>query len=159
DKKPETPGPGPIQLQSHHNKVRFRNIWIVPAAAMTDEAAAAPAGKQVVLFDGTNTNGWHQAGPGSLELKDGVLETHGGMGLFWNEKEFGDFILELDFKVTDKSANSGVFVRFPDPGNDPWVAVKQGHEIQIGDTEKNFRTGGIYSFKNATEIPTKQVSE
>ncbi len=26
----EAPGPGPIMLQDHNNKMRFRNIWIVP---------------------------------------------------------------------------------------------------------------------------------
>ena len=27
-----------------------------------------------------------------------------------------------------------MFVRFPDPGDDPWVAVHEGYEIQIHDT-------------------------
>src|ERR1043165_4157611 len=118
---------------------------------------AADEPKTVVLFDGTDTKGWHQAGPGNLELKDGMLITHGGMGLFWNEKEFGDFILELDWKADTKKANSGVFVRFPDPGNDPWVAVKHGHEIQICDSEGPTKngTGAIYSFQKPSEVASK----
>ncbi len=121
--------------------------------------AAEQVGKTVVLFDGTNTNGWNQAGPGSFEFKDGMLTSHGGMGLFWYDHEFSDFVLELDWKASTKDANSGVFVRFPNPGNDPWVAVNHGHEIQICDTEPHFQTGAIYNFKNPTEIASKPPGE
>jgi hypothetical protein len=111
----------------------------------------------IVLFDGKSLNGWHQAGPAGFDLKDGILTAHGGMGLLWNDREFGDFVLRLEFQVTKKEDNSGVFVRFPDPGNDPLVAVNQGHEIQICDTEPNNRTGAIYNFKDATELATKSA--
>ncbi len=129
----------------------------IPNGSVAVAAEGEP--KPVVLFDGKDTTGWHQAGPGKFDIKDGALTGHGGMGLYWNEKEFGDFILELDWKTTDKGANSGIFVRFPDPKNDPWVAVKQGHEIQICDTEAHYQTGAIYSFKNPTEIASKPVGE
>jgi hypothetical protein len=115
--------------------------------------------KAVVLFDGKDTTGWKQAGPGKFDLHDGVITGDGGMGLFWNEKEFGDFDLKLQFKVSREQDNSGVFVRFPDPGNDPWVAVKEGYEIQICNTEKDNQTGAIYSAKNSTELATKPVGE
>ena len=125
----------------------------------TGLASAEEKEKTVTLFDGKDTTGWHMAGPGKFDVQDGALTGHGGMGLYWNEKEFENFILELDWKTTDKGANSGIFVRFPDPKNDPWVAVKQGHEIQICDTEAHYQTGAIYSFKNPTEIASKPAGE
>ncbi len=39
------------------------------------------------LFDGTSTDGWKQAGPGSFTLDDGTLTSSGGMGLLWYEAE------------------------------------------------------------------------
>ena len=95
---------------------------------------AEPGGAEVVLFEGGSPRGWSQAGPGHFELRDGVLRTHGGMGLLWfSGRTFTDFELDLDWRTSDRSDNSGVFVRFPDPGRDPWVAVERGYEIQIND--------------------------
>jgi hypothetical protein len=71
------------------------------------------------------------------------------MGLFWfTERRFANFVLDVDWQVSRVDDNSGVFVRFPDPGVDPWVAVDSGYEIQIHDTatEPTHQTGGVYSF-------------
>jgi len=49
-------------------------------------------------------------------------------------------------------------LRFPDPKNDPWNAVKQGHEMEIGDPEPKdptWRTGSIYPFQASTKANTK----
>jgi hypothetical protein len=145
---------GMIGMQNHDDKsiVRYRNVRVME---LPDNAESYH-----ILFDGSGVKGWKQAGPGSLELKDGVLTTKGGMGLFWNEAAFGDFILLLDWKSAKPEANSGVFVRFPDPGNDPWVAVHKGYEIQICDpAPAKHRTGSVYSFQDATEVPTKPAGE
>src|SRR5687768_4638157 len=100
----------------------FPALWSQAVAA---EGSDSP--KTHVLFDGKDTKGWKMAGPGKFELVDGTLVSSGGMGLFWYDKEFTDCIVSLEYKVNNDQCNSGVFVRFPDPGNDPWVAVKQGH--------------------------------
>ncbi len=126
--------------------------WL-PCAARADNA------KPVVLFDGTSLAGWHQAGPAGFDLHDGVITARGGMGLLWNDRPLANFTAHVEYKVEKASANSGVFVRFPDPGNDPWVAVNQGHEIQICDTEPHNHTGAIYNFKDSTSIPTRPVGE
>jgi hypothetical protein len=74
------------------------------------------------------------------------------MGLLWYYKrKFKDFILGLEWKASSKGDNSGVFVRFPNPENDPYVAVSYGYEIQIGDLAQPdgkpiHGTGAIYDF-------------
>ena len=82
------------------------------------------------------------------------------MGMLWHPTSVKDFILLLEWKVRRKQDNSGVFVRFPDPGDNPWVAVHKGYEIQVCDTAKaKHRTGSVYSFQDATAVPTKPVGE
>ena len=148
---------GMVGLQNHNangkGEVGFRNIRI---RELPDEAA-----RYHVLFDASGSReGWKMCGPGAFLQKDGVLTATGGMGMLWHERPFQNFILMLDWKVQRKNDNAGVFVRFPDPGNDPWVAVNKGYEIQIGDTaQAKHRTGSIYSFKDSTEVPTFEVGK
>jgi cytochrome c len=109
------------------------------------------------LFDGTAASlaGWGQAGPGSFELQeDCSIKSVGGMGLLSFPEEFNAYSLKLDWKVAGDD-NSGVFVGYPDPGDDPWVAVNQGYEIQIDATDaENKTTGAIYDFQSA-DIPAR----
>ena len=101
------------------------------------------------------------AGPGAFVVEDGSLKATGGMGLLWfSEASFRDLELSFEWKVADPANNSGVFVRFPDPGDDPWVAVNEGYEIQICDTApEKHNTGSVYSFKAPSSVPTKPVGE
>ena len=104
------------------------------------------------LFDGTlaSLDGWNMAGPGSFGRQaDCTIRGAGGMGLLWHSTELNEYSLKLDWKLK-KDDNGGVFVGFPDPGNDPWIAVNQGYEIQIDATDEPDRTtGAIYTFQGA----------
>jgi len=104
------------------------------------------------LFDGTlaSLDGWNMAGPGSFGRQaDCTIRGSGGMGLLWHSTELNEYSLKLDWKLK-KDDNGGVFVGFPDPGNDPWVAVDQGYEIQIDATDEADRTtGAVYTFQGA----------
>jgi 3-keto-disaccharide hydrolase len=117
------------------------------------------------LFDGATLDGWQEAGPGGFDVVDGTLQSFGGMGLLWyTRKQFGNFTLRADWKVLHLSDNSGVFVRFPDPGNDPWVAVNDGYEVQIDDVgapdgNPLYKTGGVYGFAAPTEVASNPVGE
>ncbi len=106
------------------------------------------------LFDGTLASlqeGWRMAGPGGFgRQEDCSIQGAGGMGLLWYNQELGDsYSLKLDWKLL-KDDNGGVFVGFPNPGDDPWVAVNKGYEIQIDATDAADRTtGAIYTFQGA----------
>ncbi|AEG45430.1 family 16 glycoside hydrolase [Isoptericola variabilis] len=105
------------------------------------------------LFDGTlaTFDKWRLAGAGSFGRQDDcTLKSNGGMGLLWyTAEQFESYSLTLDWKLV-KDDNGGVFVGFPNPGNDPWVAVNRGYEIQIDASDAPDRTtGAIYTFQGA----------
>ena len=122
--------------------------------------AGAPEGT-VVLFDGESTDGWRQIGPGGFTLEDGALVSHGGMGLFYYaERPFRDFVLELQYRSSSPGANSGVFVRFPEQTDDPWVPVEAGYEIQIDDLRDPLhRTGSVYTFAPSSHEASRGAGE
>ncbi|MGY0539332.1 family 16 glycoside hydrolase [Nocardioides sp. YJ-D4] len=112
-----------------------------------------PAPGYTSLFDGTLSSlaSWRMAGPGSFGRQDDCsLRTTNGLGLLWYaEKEFSEYSLRLDWKLV-RDDNGGVFIGFPNPGNDPWVAVNQGYEVQIDASDAPDRTtGAIYTFQGA----------
>ncbi|QIP73759.1 DUF1080 domain-containing protein [Streptomyces sp. VN1] len=121
------------------------------------KADCKPAKGYRDIFNGQTLEGWKQAGPGKFNVKDGTLETEGGMGLLWYKaKELKSYSLKLDWKMQGDD-NSGVFVGFP-ASEDPWSAVDKGYEIQIDATDEPDRTtGSIYTFKAANTKARDQV--
>ncbi|MDW3605265.1 MAG: DUF1080 domain-containing protein [Nitrososphaeraceae archaeon] len=121
----------------------------------------------VQLFDGKTLDGWKMAGKGNFIIieSEKVLLTHGGMGLLWYyKKKFKDFILTLEWKVSNISDNSGVFERFPNPFTDPNIAIEYGYEIQIDDIgspdgKPIHRTGAIYNYKGPLSTKTNSSSK
>ncbi len=124
----------------------FRGSGATPAP---DCEPTTPEKGYTSLFNGTaeSLKGWSQAGPGRFEhTGECTLRSVGGMGLYWYsaEKFHAPYSLKLDWKITGDD-NSGVFVGFPEPGDDPWVAVEKGEEIQIDPTDDPAnQTGAIY---------------
>jgi hypothetical protein len=160
---------GKIQLQSEGAEVFFRNVEVrpmgeVPAELLTHIPPGAPGESGFTpLFGKDARDGWAQCGPGEFKLENGVATATGGMGLWWfTRRPFTNFVLRGEFVQEQPIADSGVFVRFPDPGNDPWLAVKRGHEFEIGDpAPKNptWRTGSMYPFKAATKPNTGPLGQ
>ncbi|HKW95588.1 MAG TPA: family 16 glycoside hydrolase [Methylomirabilota bacterium] len=63
-----------------------------------------------------------------------VMETSGWYGLYWYIKEqFRNFALSLDWRISRREENSGVYIRIPAPSvaNALQEADAKGHEVQI----------------------------
>ncbi|MEO3779414.1 ThuA domain-containing protein [Micromonospora sp. B11E3] len=147
------------------------------AQTLQKAAAQSEIGKVAgyrAIFDGTagSLADWRQAPGGSFALRsDGSMRTSGGLGMLWYAKdEFADFSLRLQFRDVSPEgtyANSGAFIRFPDPrtplddrpagscgtvgsarSSQAWVAIYCGHEIQLydGPTGEPQKTGSVYNF-------------
>jgi choline dehydrogenase-like flavoprotein len=72
--------------------------------------------------------------PAAMIHYGSVMETSGWYGLYWYIKEqFGNFILSLDWRISRRDENSGVYIRIPAPNvlNPLQEADAKGHEIQI----------------------------
>jgi choline dehydrogenase-like flavoprotein len=90
-------------------------------------------------------SGWKMIGSGNfVPLGGNIIETSGGMGLLWfPQKQFKNFVLRVDWRAFDPSDNSGIFIRFPNPGTDINIPINQGYEVQIDETGNNPESGTL----------------
>lgn len=95
---------------------------------------------------------------GGWDYTGGVL-TATGKGDIWTEKEYGDFLLALDFRCEDDT-NSGVFIRCDDMEN--WI--HRAIEVQIlqdneGVRNTRHRCGGIFDCVTPRDPELKDLGE
>ena len=116
------------------------------------------------LFNGKDLNGWKHVGPGSMTVEDGLIRTHGGMGLlYWTGGPVGNCTIHVVYRMRDQNDNSGVFVRIPVEPREPWMPVNYGYEVQIdnvapGEDEYHV-TGTLYSLTKPLARPGKPGPE
>lgn len=126
--------------------------------------AQSPDWKQ--LFNGKDLTGWKHVGPGQMTVSDGLIQTHGGMGLlYWSGGKVGNCVIRVVFKMRDKNDNSGVYIRIPIEPREAWMPVHYGYEVQIdNEPEKSneddyHATGTLYSLNKAMARPGKPGPE
>ncbi|NQU21430.1 MAG: DUF1080 domain-containing protein [Candidatus Nealsonbacteria bacterium] len=115
-------------------------LMAMPAAAADDEKGFVP------LFDGKTLDGWKQlGGKAKYSVDDGMIVGQSvpntSNSFLCTEKDFGDFILELEFKV-DNDLNSGVQIRsqsLPDYKN----GRVHGYQVEIDASDRAW-SAGIY---------------
>jgi hypothetical protein len=95
-------------------------------------AAAVPAAGAeegfVALFDGKTLDGWQGAVDGHQVVDEEIRSKPGVGGNLLTTKDYGDFMLRFDFKLTP-GANNGLGIRAPVAGD----AAFAGMELQILD--------------------------
>lgn len=109
-------------------------------------AALAQKEKWTSLFDGKSFKGWKQLnGQAKYTIENGEIVgttvANTPNSFMATEKEYGDFILELDLKV-DNSMNSGIQIRSlskPDYQN----GRVHGYQIEIDPSDRTW-SGGVY---------------
>jgi len=98
------------------------------------------------LFNGKDLSGWTLTNC-KVDVKDGVLKLVEGNGFIRTNQQYGDFILELDWKAPDQEKyDCGIFVRAE------WPSAKKGREwpTQYQINLKNGEEGNLVGHPEAT---------
>ncbi|MDH5383757.1 MAG: DUF1080 domain-containing protein [Candidatus Aminicenantes bacterium] len=123
---------GQIELQAHGGPLYFRNIYIreIPREKDRQDLTEQEVAEGFVpLFNGKDLAGWVGDKEGYV-VENGriVVYPERGSGNLYTEREYSDFILCFQFKLTPE-ANNGLGIRAPLEGDAAYV----GMEIQIID--------------------------
>jgi hypothetical protein len=118
---------------------------------------ALPAQQWQQLFNGKDLTGWKHVGPGEMTVANGLIQTHGGMGLlYYTQARLGNAVIRVVYKMRDKDDNSGVFIRIPIEPREAWMPVNYGYEVQIMNGADDYHaTGCLYSLTKALARPGK----
>ena len=136
-------------IKMNLSKIRYPLILIVmPVLIFLSACDQTPKDDTpwVDLFDGKDLNGFTQkGGEAKYEVRDGMLvgsTVHDTPNSFMaTDKMYGDFILELDYKV-DSTMNSGIQIR---SNSFPYYQDGRvhGYQIEIDPSERAW-SAGIY---------------
>lgn len=136
------PRKGFIGLQDHGSDCWYKNIKLLPLGSRLGESGTEEGFGS--LFDGKTLAGWAGA-KDAYKVEDGAIVcVQGTAGNLLTEKEFSDFVVRFEFKLT-AGANNGLGIRCPmlAKGN----LHIDGIELQILDnTAEKYKTLKPYQF-------------
>ena len=101
------------------------------------------------LFDGKTLNGWKRlGGTAQYSVENGMIAgttvLHSGNTFLATEKEYENFVLELDIKIESLKGNSGVQTRSHyDPAAKDGKGLVYGRQVEVDPSDRKW-SGGIY---------------
>lgn len=117
----------------------------VAALALPGACPATRAAEWQALFNGRDLAGWKPVHDVAFDVHEGHLRLVRGMGWLRTEKEYGDFILEVELRPLVERYDSGLFFRvgldgkpWPTEGwqvnlrRDLWGALVKGYKKILG---------------------------
>ena len=143
---------GHIGFQNLNGTITLRNIMIKELDEADEEF--------VSLFNGRNLDGWVNVNcaPETWTVRDGMIVCTGiPTGVMRTEKQYENYILELEWRHMKKGGNAGLFIHsddLPAPGKPFTRAI----EVQILDgrnSENHTSHGDMFAIQGATMTPDK----
>ena len=128
--------------------MKKQSILLLASLILTTTLAAQSTG-WTSLFDGKTLDGWKRlAGSAEYRVEDGAIVgstvNNSGNTFLVTDKDYGDFILEMDVKIMDTTSNSGVQVRSHyDPAGHQGKGLVYGCQFEIDPSARRW-SGGIY---------------
>lgn len=118
-------------------------LLLAAVSAVSGCSAQGPWPGAVQLFDGETLEGWRKVGGGATyHVDDGAIVGVVGPGsntFLRTEEEYGDFVLELEFRW-DEPGNSGIQFRSHQRDGDGRVF---GYQCELDPSPRSW-TGGVY---------------
>ena len=143
-----------------HTLIRSVVAVLVLAAFAQAQAQEKADEKFVPLFNGKDLSGWVNVNlaPNTFTVKDGMLVSTGiPTGTIRTEKQYENFILELEWRHMVPGGNAGVFV-WGDPVTAVGTPFSRGIEVQVLDGRTNelyTSHGDVFSIWDATMKPDR----
>lgn len=162
-----------------------RTYWSIPVLAMCMLMGCAQTEKTnpdlnetttensenswTVLFDGENLDQWRGYNQDTIsakwQIEDGALTlVEGGAGDIMSRDQFGNFELELEWKISE-GGNSGIFFHVVE-ADTLGATYLSAPEMQILDDERHadgelmtHRAGANYDMQACSEVATSPVGE
>ena len=110
---------------------------------------AQTSGKWITLFDGKTLDGWKKgAGDADYKVENGAIVgttvVASSNSFLVTDKEFDDFVLELEAKIDDTTSNSGIQLRsHVDPNGNNGKGKVFGYQYELDPSSRKW-TAGIY---------------
>lgn len=119
------------------------------SCAQSGSNASETTVKLEPIFDGKTLDGWRKvAGTAPFEVINGEIvgtQVKNTPNTFLiTEKEYGDFILNVDIKIEGVNSNSGIMARGQfDPAGKDGAGLVFGRQVEVDASDRKW-TGGIY---------------